>query len=286
MNKKLYRMIPIVFAVIGAIILIGGAVYSYNRETEAEENEKRLEAKADRNQQKADKNQKKADEATALLQAKQDSLLAETQKTNLATEELKKVYKELAVTQQKLIEEQSKSNKLQTETLNRVIGKGHLRIVQSLLDKNTLNIRAINTSDYPIYDITITIENYSEIMKIPFSQNGDIIRLNKNEFDKHKVQYPDFNLAGNLEIELLYSAPLKEEPINLVFKIQSRNGITYQYSVFFFNELTGAWQNAYRIYEYNYATKKLEKILEASTNANDDFFETRFHFLKTLVMEY
>ena len=277
-------MIPIIFAVIGALILIGGAIYSYNREIEADNNEKRLEKKADRNQQKANRNQKKADKATALLQSKQDSLLAETQKTNLATEELKVVYKELALTQQKLIEEQSKSNILQTETLHQVLGKGHIRIVQSLTDTNTLNLRAVNTSDYPIYDITITVENYSEIMKIPFSQNGDIIKLSKNEFYKNKVQLPDFNLAGTLEIELLYTTPLKDKTINLAFKIQSRNGITYQYSVFFFNEVTGIWQNAYRIYEYNHVTKKLGKMLETSTNASDDFFETRFHFLKTLLM--
>jgi len=279
-------MIPIVFAVIGALILIGGAVYSYNREVEADKNEKRLEEKADRNQQKADRNQKKADKATALLQAKQDSLLAETQKTNRTTEELKKVYKELASTQHKLIEEQSKSSKLQTETLHQVLGKGHLRIVQSLTDTNALKLRAVNTSVYPMYDNTITVENYSEIMKIPFSQNGNVIKLNRNEFDKNKVQLPEFNLAGNLEIELLYTTPLKDEPINLAFKIQSRNGITYQYSVFFFNEETGIWQNAYRIYEYNYVSKKLGKMIETSTNANDDFFETRFHFLKTLLMEY
>lgn len=279
-------MIPVVFAVIGAIILIGGALYTYNNEIEAEKNEKRLEEKADRNQQKADNNQKKADKATALLQAKQDSLLAETQKTNLATEELKKVYKELAVTQQKLIEEQSKTNELQTETLNRVLGKGYIRVVQSLLEKNILNVRAVNTSDYPIYDIAITVENYSEIMKLPFSQNGDIVKLSKKEFNKNKIQYPDFNLAGTLEIDLLYNTPLTDDPINLVFKIQSRNGITFQYSVFFFNNETGTWQNAYRIYEYNYQTKKLGKMLETSTNANDDFFESRFHFLKTLDVEY
>lgn len=282
MNKNLNRMIPIVFAVIGALILIGGSIYSYNREIESENNEKRLEEKADKNQQKADRNQMRADKATALLQAKQDSLLAETQKTNRTTEELKKVYKELASTQQKLIKEQSKSNKLQAETLHQVLGKGHLRIVQSLTYTNTLKIRAVNTTGYPMYDNTVTIENYSEIMKIPFSQNGNIITLNKNEFDKNKVQLPEFNLAGNLEIELLYSTLLQNESINLAFKIQSRSGITYQYSVFFLDKSTGTWQNAYRIYEYNHIYEKLGKMIETSTNANDDFFETRFHFLKTL----
>lgn len=148
---KMKKMIPLIIAVISAILALLAAWWQY-LEKETERMEKVIEAdKAIQNERKADNFQKE--------------LLKKTENLDSANYEIKVLQAKLLEKTGNLLEESKEVKKVQEETIKFLTGDGYPLLQFFPTEKGTISPLFMNRTKYPIYDMKIRIDDFDEVKK-------------------------------------------------------------------------------------------------------------------------
>lgn len=257
-------MFPIFLAILAATATIGGAVWQAWEKKKASE-------KADLNQKKADENQKKAD--------------LYFEKLMLANEEIKKLNTEVNSKAEKIIESNNALISSQTETLKKVMGAGYAKIIVGGVDENNLKCYIESLSNYPMYEVEITVCNYNEIIKCNQKADGKgNIIINRKCFNSNSLTFENtFTLNSQKTRPLGYTFK-KDKTHFVLFKIATKHSTTFQYSIIEFERKQNLVYHAYKIFEVdmNGATKLLE---DNSAEYPEELWTKNFHYRKQVFLE-
>lgn len=258
-------MIPLIIALLSSVLAILAAWYQY-QEKESERIEKDIQKK------KADKFQ--------------SELISKTQSLDSANNEIKKLQQELIEKTTQLLNESKVVQKIQDDTIKYMVGDG---IPTLLFDSNSdgpIHPVVVNRTNYPIYDVSIRVDDFDKILKCKTEIDGDKIAIDRSCVEQISKISPQFSLAingGNTFGAYIIEPTKGIRHFRIDIRTRHRN-FTYLCVLFYDTSL----KYRIRVYEMqkDISLKLLEEHDHGLKELNETYWNEHFYANKKIYNEY
>jgi hypothetical protein len=266
-------MIPVVIAIFAAFLAVAGALAQYKEKEDAKK--------------KAEESKAEAREFNKKLVQSQVDLIDEQKRAKKQSEksshEIIRLNQELVKKTTGLLNESENVKNTQQETIKFILGTETPEVKVLRRNDGEFAIVFDNSTEYPIYDIILKVQDFDEIIKCKTIIKDGIVYIGDECVSKASVENPPFFMAPGSVRKQPFQFSKPEEVKHIRIECLTRRKLTIFCCVI--KNVNGKIFSNIRVYDYgknkNIFVKELHYGLKIP---NEDYWENHFFVSKTMFL--
>ena len=256
---------PVLIAIIGAILAIVGASIQYR-----EKEQSKLKAE-EAKKEAADFNAKLLETQSQLISAQQQAKL----ESDNANSEILRLNNELLQKTEGLLSESEQAKKAQQETINFILGSGMPELSFYGRNSSTYSPVLFNPTKYPVYDLSITIDDYNKVLEnCKIVQLPDKILIDDDCLSKYSTLQGKYFIAPGARQKITLSLKTNEAFQHYRIQCISRTRIIAYYCIVKISE--NNISSSIRVYELKNSKSHFIKELNYGLSFDENHWNKHF----------
>ena len=186
--------------------------------------------------------------------------------------------------QKELIQTQADLNKLQNETLKRIMGFGYAVVKVVKINANKFELLLESKSDYPIYETEVYVYDQDKLNKCPKIMKNGQPHIIYDCYVKSGVAIDIKTLVSRKIRPLKIEKQLQENEYHIMIKTLTKHNTIFQYSIIESDLKKNTINHYYRVYEL--VNKEYFLMEKDDLNISEERFEDIFSYKKEIAMIY
>jgi hypothetical protein len=186
--------------------------------------------------------------------------------------------------QKELIQTQAELNKLQNETLKRIMGFGYAVVKVVKINANRFELLLESKSDYPIYATEVYVYDQDKLNQCPKIMKNGQPHIMYDCYVKSGITRDINTLVSRKIRPLKIEKQLQENEYHIMIKTLTKHNTIFQYSIVKSDLKNNTVDHYYRVYEL--INKEYLLMEKDDLNISEEKFEEIFSYKKQIDLFY